>query len=867
MKTLKTAILISLLSVSYNSFADLNNGLVAYYCFDDATNISKDCSTNGNNGSPTGQVNSVTGVKGNAANFGGYNNPASIHIPNSSSLQFVQDFTISFALKMTGFDGMDGWGSYSTFGAHSVFAKSHDRTGMSFLAYGDNATGNVGTGVASYEWGGNKNDVGAIASNSTVDKWVTFTYVFSNSSKIAKLYADGVLIKTNENFNQDLSSINSQDLYLGKFSDSWYPLNGSLDEVRIYNRALTAAEVTALYQQGTTPCTKVANNPCYQEIKAEIVAIAKEKNIPPVIIQSIAFKESGWLHFDTQQYTLDYCVANVGLPLVKYSRACEKDGRVGIGMMQVTVFPNDSNFNQLSSDWKYNLRAGVDKLWSKWQTQRTEAPNDTGFDIDPTVIEAWYYPVMWYNGENARAWDYVKSAFQYMSAEPPLNLSNVWDKVTGIKNPQGILDMPNKETYHVKDLALKSVPIHQWNPTTGKYADITSQVLNGETPTAVPTVVKDNWTPFADGFDMPFSGSPAQSQNYLDFLGVYGGTTYDGYHPGEDWKVPFNGYVFSIANGKVERVGSSTGLGYYLVIRHQLTGNSDSFYSVFYHLKKPLVSKGEKVYRGQKVAVIGDFDVPVHLHFELRNFLPTNLYANDNAHGLGYYGHGVWDANSKDYYGTDDLKLAAEKIMLKDGFFIAPATFVSENAPSSVSGDVSALMRTYQNAGLINKTLNQYFVEKRGQFIAILIRALEKRANQTLTEAADLPYADVPLNSGIRSSLLKACQLKILSACAGGTQTKFNPDMPITRQEALAFTIRAYEALKQPIVFDSTKANTFVDVPESNTFNQTVVKGYQVGLTSGVVDGTYRYFYPARWVQRGEAVSFVEKLVIQLNAK
>jgi len=253
MKTLKTAILISLLSVSYNSFADLNNGLVAYYCFDDATNISKDCSTNGNNGSPTGQVNSVTGVKGNAANFGGYNNPASIHIPNSSSLQFVQDFTISFALKMTGFDGMDGWGSYSTFGAHSVFAKSHDRTGMTFLAYGDNATGNVGTGVASFEWGGNKNDVGAIASNSTVDKWVTFTYVFSNSSKIAKLYADGVLIKTNENFNQDLSSINSQDLYLGKFSDSWYPLNGSLDEVRIYNRALTDNEVSELYQQGTTP--------------------------------------------------------------------------------------------------------------------------------------------------------------------------------------------------------------------------------------------------------------------------------------------------------------------------------------------------------------------------------------------------------------------------------------------------------------------------------------------------------------------------------------------------------------------------------------------------------------------------------------
>jgi len=98
MKKAKAAMLLGALMINGTAVADLNTGLVAYYCFDDETNIGKDCSANGNNGSPTGQVNSVTGVKGNAANFGGYNNPASIHIPNSSSLQFVQDFTISFAL-------------------------------------------------------------------------------------------------------------------------------------------------------------------------------------------------------------------------------------------------------------------------------------------------------------------------------------------------------------------------------------------------------------------------------------------------------------------------------------------------------------------------------------------------------------------------------------------------------------------------------------------------------------------------------------------------------------------------------------------------------------------------------------------------
>lgn len=40
--------------------------------------------------------------------------------------------------------------------------------------------------------------------------------------------------------------MNSRDLYLGRFSATWYPLNGVLDEVRVYNRALASIEVAAL---------------------------------------------------------------------------------------------------------------------------------------------------------------------------------------------------------------------------------------------------------------------------------------------------------------------------------------------------------------------------------------------------------------------------------------------------------------------------------------------------------------------------------------------------------------------------------------------------------------------------------------------
>ena len=241
------------MGMGQNAHADLKDGLVAHYCFDDSTNIGKDCSTNGNNGELIGQVNSVTGLSGNAANFGGYNNPASIHVPNSPSLQFTNDATISFAVNMTGLDGMTGYGSYGNYGAHAAFAKSHDRRGFIINLSGNDAK-QLSSGAGSFEWG--NNGIGGTTDNYQVGQWRYFTYVFSNSTHIAKLYADGVLIKTLDTFNQSFESANAQDLYLGKFSDKWYPLNGSLDEVRIYNRALTEAEVLELYNGGGVVSTK-----------------------------------------------------------------------------------------------------------------------------------------------------------------------------------------------------------------------------------------------------------------------------------------------------------------------------------------------------------------------------------------------------------------------------------------------------------------------------------------------------------------------------------------------------------------------------------------------------------------------------------
>ena len=75
------------------------------------------------------------------------------------------------------------------------------------------------------------------------DKWYAVTY--TNDGTTAKLYVDCQLayaVKFPETFTNDF------DLYLGRVNDDFFPfwLNGDLDEVRIYNKALDSAAIFAL---------------------------------------------------------------------------------------------------------------------------------------------------------------------------------------------------------------------------------------------------------------------------------------------------------------------------------------------------------------------------------------------------------------------------------------------------------------------------------------------------------------------------------------------------------------------------------------------------------------------------------------------
>jgi len=71
------------------------------------------------------------------------------------------------------------------------------------------------------------------ASTGGFDKWVQLIGVYDKKS--IKLYVDGQLRKE-KTYTNDINS-NSNSVGIGRRYNGGVPLNGSIDEVRIYNRA------------------------------------------------------------------------------------------------------------------------------------------------------------------------------------------------------------------------------------------------------------------------------------------------------------------------------------------------------------------------------------------------------------------------------------------------------------------------------------------------------------------------------------------------------------------------------------------------------------------------------------------------------
>ena len=220
----------------------ITSGLVGYWKLDESTGtVAYDFSGNGNNGTLINSPTNVTGKVSQGLSFDGSTNY--ISVSSSTSLQpLAGNWSVSFWIYRLG----TGAGDYPEIIGSRPWTTGTDKGWAVSWSSNNSKIG------AHYADGSVGFDVTATQSTSTVPltTWQHWVVVFDKTNGKLNYYLNGQL-----DFQQSPAfpsgTINQADnLYMGVERVSPPParkLNAILDEVRAYNRALSATEVKTLY--------------------------------------------------------------------------------------------------------------------------------------------------------------------------------------------------------------------------------------------------------------------------------------------------------------------------------------------------------------------------------------------------------------------------------------------------------------------------------------------------------------------------------------------------------------------------------------------------------------------------------------------
>ncbi len=200
----------------------LGADLVGEWKFDNNTN---DSSGYENNGTMGDDPSYVDGMFGKALEFDGNDY---VSIPDSDFLDLTELGTIEVWAKK---NSQKHYQMYITKGIASA------NTGYQLMDYGT-------TGRIVLRWGSDGNN---IVTDEVVptDKWYHIVGTYDGSD--LRIYLNGSLSKKVPYTTNAVA--NTDPLRIGRRSDGYF-FDGTLDEVRIYNKALSSAEIQQLYAQG-----------------------------------------------------------------------------------------------------------------------------------------------------------------------------------------------------------------------------------------------------------------------------------------------------------------------------------------------------------------------------------------------------------------------------------------------------------------------------------------------------------------------------------------------------------------------------------------------------------------------------------------
>jgi len=218
---------------------NLTDGLVGYWKMDESSGTLTDSSGNGNTGtwSGTGASHYTTGKFTNGSGFNGTDDYVSMGSQNS--LNISSSMTIGMWVNITS-NGNQAilYNAANNVGYIILFDTSRR---FQYRLYG-------GSGVSK--------TLVSPSGSASYGSWVYLTAVWDATAKIMSVYANGTSIASSTTTFSDLTTYSGSTFMIGEdFNDNNF--KGTMDDVRIYNRALTPAEVTQLADWAPAPVVEL----------------------------------------------------------------------------------------------------------------------------------------------------------------------------------------------------------------------------------------------------------------------------------------------------------------------------------------------------------------------------------------------------------------------------------------------------------------------------------------------------------------------------------------------------------------------------------------------------------------------------------
>ncbi len=230
--------------IASDANASLQNSLVSYYQFEgNAYDYS------GNNDGTVSGAAITTGKVNNAYDFDGANDK--IDIKYNQSLNFSNSpFSVA------------AWIKYQKSGRSEFIVSSYNWSsfnGVLQKAWALFEYSNTSMQFVLYHNGSDANTTSRSVSGLTPGTWYHVAGVWNQTA--VKLYINGKLNGTTTGTKGPLINNVPTPVRIGDIMNNYYPFNGTVDEVGIWNRALTSAEIASIYN--SSPVSYVVESTSY----------------------------------------------------------------------------------------------------------------------------------------------------------------------------------------------------------------------------------------------------------------------------------------------------------------------------------------------------------------------------------------------------------------------------------------------------------------------------------------------------------------------------------------------------------------------------------------------------------------------------